>query len=43
MDDGENMAAILNGLLKIDVRQFLDDKHNSKLVDTVNIELAYSF
>ena len=46
MDDWKNMAArnggILNDLLKLDVRQFLDGKHNGKLADTVNIELRHS-
>ena len=31
-------GGILNALLKIDVRQFIDDKHR-KLVATVNIDL----
>ena len=30
-------------LLKIDVRQFLDGNHNSKLIDTVSIDLGHSF
>ena len=46
-NDGISMAArsggILNALLKIDVRQFLDGKHNGKLVTTVNIDLRHSF
>ena len=47
MDDGENMHArnggILNALFKIDERQFLDGKHNSKLADTVIIDLRHNF
>ena len=30
-------------LLNIDVRRFLDDKHNSKLADTVSIDLRQGF
>ena len=45
---GQNMAArnggILKFLLKIVVRQFLDDKHGgSKLAATVTIDQEYSF
>ena len=40
------MAARNGGILKIklklDVRQFLDGKYNSKLADTVNIDLRHS-
>ena len=47
MDDGTNMAArnggILNALLEIDVRQFLDGKDTSKSSDTVIIDLRHSF
>ena len=43
---GKNMAArnggILKSLLKIVVRQFLDDKHGSKLAATVSIDQKYS-
>ena len=34
---------IVNALLKIDVKQFLDCKHNRKLSDTVIIDLRHSF
>ena len=47
MDDGKNMAArnggILKCLLEIVVRQFLDDRHGSKLAATVSIDQKYSF
>ena len=33
----------LKSLLKIVVRQFLDDKHGSKLAATVTIDQKYSF
>ena len=43
----KNMAArnggILNSLLRIVVRQFLDDTHGSKLAATVTIDQKYSF
>ena len=34
---------IVNAMLKKDVRQFLDSKHNGKLVATVNIDPRHSF
>ena len=42
------MAAINGGILnaivtKIDVRQFLDGKHNSKLAHSGSIDLRHSF
>ena len=44
---GKNMAArnggILKSLLKIVVRQSLDDKYGSKLAATVSIDQKYSF
>ena len=48
MDDGKYIAArngmILNVLVKkIDVREFRDGKHNSKLADKVSIDLRHSF
>ena len=48
MDDGKTWLPEMEGrwilfLKKIDVRQFLDDKHNSKLADTVSIDLGHSF
>ena len=36
-------GGMLNAPLKIDVRQFLDGKHNSKLSDTVIIDLRHSY
>ena len=36
-------GGILKSLLKIVVRQFLDDKHGSKLAATVSIDQKYSF
>ena len=36
-------GGILKSLLKIVVRQFLDDKHYSKLAATVTIDQKYSF
>ena len=36
-------GGILKPLLKIVVRQFLDDKHGSKLAATVSIDQKYSF
>ena len=36
-------GGILKSLLKIVVRQFLDDKHGSKLAATVTIDQNYSF
>ena len=36
-------GGILKSLLKINVRQFLDDKHGSKLAATVTINQKYSF
>ena len=36
-------GGVMNAALKIDVRQFLDGKHNSKLIDSVNIDLRHSF
>ena len=36
-------GGILKSLLKIVVRQFLDDKHSSKLAATVTIDQKYSF
>ena len=44
MYDETKHGGILNALLKIDVRQCLDAKHNySKLTDTVNIDVRNSF
>ena len=44
IDDGEKWLPEMEGyLLKIEFRQFLDGKHNSKFADTVNIELRHSF
>ena len=34
---------ILNALIKIDVKQFIDGKHNGNIVATVNIDLFVRF
>ena len=47
MDDGETCLPEMEGYwmlcYRIDVRRFLDGKHNSMLADTVSIDLWHRF